>query len=63
VVNKAVGFNLMRGVGIKVLGRLGRGIPIAGGFIGAGVDAWMMNRIADHAMKEFPEATAAVPVA
>ena len=58
VVNKAVGFNLMRGVGIKVLGRLGRGIPIAGGFIGAGVDAWMMKRIADHAMKEFPEATA-----
>ena len=63
VVNKAVGFNLMRGVGIKVLGRLGRGIPIAGGFIGAGVDAWMMKRIAEHAMREFPEATAPVPVA
>ena len=35
VVNKAVGFNLMRGVGTKVLGRLGRGVPVAGGFFGA----------------------------
>ena len=51
------------GLGSNLGDRLGRGIPIAGGFIGAGVDAWMMNRIADHAMKEFPEATAAVPVA
>jgi EcsC protein family len=63
VVNKAVGFNLMRGLGIKVLGGLGRGVPIAGGFIGAGVDAWMMKRIADHAMKEFPQLHAAEPAA
>jgi hypothetical protein len=57
VVNKAVGFHLMRGLGLKALGRLGRGVPIVGGFIGAGVDAWMMKRIADHAMQEFPQAS------
>ena len=58
VVNKAVGFNLMRGVGTKALGKLGRGVPIAGGFVGGGIDAYMMKRIADHAMKEFPAITA-----
>jgi len=54
VVNKAVGFRLMRGVGSKLLGRLGRGVPVAGGFVGAAIDAFMMKKIADHAMKEFP---------
>ena len=54
VVNKAVGFRLMRGVGTKVLGRFGRGVPIAGGFVGGGIDAFMMKKIADQAMKEFP---------
>lgn len=59
VVNKAVGFNLMRGVGSKVLSRFGRGLPVAGGFFGAGVDGYMMKKIADHAMKEFPAVSAA----
>ena len=54
VANKAVGFNLMRSVGGKALGRLGRGVPVAGGFVGGGIDAYMMKKIADHAMKEFP---------
>ncbi len=59
VVNKAVGFRLMRGVSEKVLGRLGRripvaGIPVAGGLVGGGIDGYMMKKIADHAMKEFP---------
>jgi len=54
VVNKAVGFRLMRGVSEKVLSRLGRGIPLAGGLVGGGIDGWMMKKIADHAMKEFP---------
>ncbi len=54
VINKAVGFNLMRGVGTKALGKLGRGVPVAGGFVGGGIDAYMMKKIADHAMKEFP---------
>lgn len=59
VINKAVGFNLMRGVGTRVLGKLGRGVPIAGGFVGAGIDTYMMKKIADHAMREFPASTPA----
>jgi hypothetical protein len=54
VVNKAIGFRLMRGVGSKLIGRFGRGVPLAGGFVGGGIDAYMMKKIADHAMKEFP---------
>lgn len=54
VVNKAVGFRLMRGATEKVLSRFGRGIPVAGGVLGAGIDAFMMKKIADQAMKEFP---------
>ena len=54
VVNKAVGFRLMRGVSEKVLARFGRGIPLAGGVVGGGIDGFMMKKIADHAMKEFP---------
>jgi hypothetical protein len=54
IVNKAVGFRLLRGVSEKVLARFGRGIPLAGGVLGGGVDGWMMKKIADHAMQEFP---------
>jgi hypothetical protein len=54
VINKAVGFRLMRGVSEKVLSRFGRGIPLAGGLVGGGIDGYMMKKIADHAMKEFP---------
>lgn len=54
MVNKAIGFRLMRGVGEHALARLGRGVPLAGGVVGGGLDAWMMKRIADHAMEQFP---------
>ena len=57
MVNKAVGFRLMRGVSEKVLARFGRGIPFAGGLVGGGIDGFMMKKIADHAMKEFPTVT------
>ncbi|MCD6640233.1 MAG: EcsC family protein [Nocardioides sp.] len=57
VVNKAVGFRLMRGVSEKLLSRLGRGVPVAGGVVGAGIDVFMMKKIADQAMKEFPPVT------
>ncbi|SEC07899.1 EcsC protein family protein [Nocardioides exalbidus] len=58
VVNKAVGFRLLRGVSEKVLARFGRGIPLAGGVVGGGVDGWMMKKIADQAMEEFPQVEA-----
>jgi hypothetical protein len=54
MVNKAVGFRLLRGVSEKVLARFGRGVPFAGGLVGGGIDGWMMKTIADHAMEELP---------
>lgn len=63
MVNKAIGFRLLRGVGEKFLTKLGRGVPIVGGLVGAGLDAVMMKRIADQARKEFPQMTAATEAA
>lgn len=54
IINKALGFRLLRGLGVKSLSRLGRGLPVAGGVVGAGVDGYMMNKIADQARREFP---------
>lgn len=54
VVNKAVGFRLVSQLGDKLLTKLGKGIPVAGGVIGAGVDVVLLNRIAKGAKKEFP---------
>jgi len=53
-VNKGVGFRLLNQVGRKSLTRLGKAVPLAGGVVGAGVDAYLLNRIADHARHEFP---------
>jgi hypothetical protein len=55
ILNKAIGFRLLRGFGEKAFARLGRGVPLAGGLVGGGIDVWMMKRIADHALSEFPE--------
>lgn len=57
MVNKAVGFRLMRGVTEKALAQFGRGVPLAGGLVGGGIDGFMMKKIADHAMTEFPTLT------
>lgn len=54
VVNKAIGFKLLSGLGEKAFARLGRGIPVLGGLVGAGFDGWMMKKIGDQALKEFP---------
>jgi hypothetical protein len=54
MLNKAIGFRLLRGVGEKAFARLGRGVPLAGGVVGGGIDWWMMKRIADQALSEFP---------
>lgn len=60
VVNKAVAFRLSTMMGARTLGRLGRFVPVAGGFIGGGLDAYLMTRIADHARQEFPTRAAVV---
>jgi hypothetical protein len=53
VVQKAIGFRLIAQLGTGVLGKLGRGIPLAGGLIGAGSDVWLLRRILKTAKKEF----------
>lgn len=53
-VNKAVGFRLLNQAGKKSLTRLGRAVPLAGGVIGAGLDIYLLRRIATHARGEFP---------
>lgn len=53
-VNKGVGFRLLSQVGRKSFTRFGRGVPLVGGVVGAGVDAYLLNRIAAHARLEFP---------
>jgi hypothetical protein len=53
-VNKGVAFRLLNQVGKKSLTRFGKAVPLAGGVIGAGVDTYLLNRIADHARLEFP---------
>lgn len=54
VVNKAVGFRLLTTAGKKSLARLGKGVPVVGGVLGAGLDTYLLKRIADHAKHEFP---------
>lgn len=58
VVNKGIGFRLLATAGKGVLTKVGKLVPVVGGVIGAGVDAWMLNRIADNARREFPQAPA-----
>lgn len=53
VVNKAVGFRILRSVGERTLTRLGRLVPIAGGVLGAGVDGFLMSQIGRAARREF----------
>lgn len=56
VVNKAIGFRLAGQVGQKAVSRVGKAIPVAGGVIGAGLDIYLLGKIADNAKKQFPAA-------
>lgn len=55
-VNKGVGFRILSQVGRKSFTRFGKAVPLVGGVVGAGVDAYLLNRIAAHARLEFPPA-------
>lgn len=54
VINKAVGFQLLKGVGQRLLARFGKAIPVLGGGIGAVLDGAMMATIVERARVEFP---------
>ncbi len=56
VVNKAIGFRLLSSAGKGVFSRFGKNVPIVGGVIGAGIDTWLLHRIAEQAREEFPTA-------
>nr|NLI51589.1 EcsC family protein [Propionibacterium sp.] len=58
MINKAVGFRLLRSIGAKTFARFGRAVPLIGGIVGAVVDGAMLSRIAEHARVEFPTSTA-----
>lgn len=60
VVNKAVGFRLLSTAGKKTFSRFGRNVPLVGGVVGAGLDGWLMKRISENALREFPAATAQI---
>ena len=53
-VRKGVMFRLLTRVFKKSFSRFGRAVPVAGGLVGAGLDAYLLKRIADHARLEFP---------
>lgn len=64
VLNKGIGFRLVSQVGRSTLARFGKGVPVLGGVVGAGVDLYLLGRIADQARREFPpQAAAAGPAA
>jgi hypothetical protein len=53
-VRKGVMFRLLARIGKRSFSRFGRVVPVAGGLVGAGLDAYLLKRIADHARLEFP---------
>lgn len=53
VVNKSVAFRLGSQVGQRFLSRIPRVIPVAGGFIGAGLDVMLIRKIAESARRDF----------
>lgn len=54
VLNKGIGFRLVSSVGRSSLARFGKGVPVVGGMVGAGLDVFLLRRIADQARREFP---------
>lgn len=57
MIQKGIGFRLLKGVGTKALSRFGKAVPVLGGAVGAGVDFSMMRTIAKSARTEFPPAS------
>lgn len=60
VVQKGIGFRLLAQVGKSTFARLGRLVPLVGGAIGGGLDAYMLRRFAANAKRQFPPAVPAL---
>lgn len=54
VLNKGIGFRLLTRSGQSMLGRFGKAVPVVGGAVGAGLDVYLLGRIAANAKREFP---------
>ncbi|XAS78000.1 EcsC family protein [Dermatophilaceae bacterium Sec6.4] len=54
VLDKAVGFRLVAQVGEKLLPRLGQAVPFAGAVFGAGLDVYLLHKVAKTARTQFP---------
>lgn len=52
-INKGVAFRLLSQIGKGSLIRFGKAVPLAGGLVGAGLDTYLLKRIAVHARGEF----------
>jgi hypothetical protein len=62
-VNKGIGFRLINQIGRKSLARLGRAVPVAGGVLGAGLDVYLLRKIAEQVRGEFPAQAGGLPAA
>lgn len=55
ILNKGVGFHILSQFGQKGLARIvGRAVPVFGGVIGAGADAYLLHQIVGKAKSDFP---------
>lgn len=54
VVNKAVAFRILATAGRTTFSHFGKLVPVVGGAVGAGLDMYLLKRIADSARHEFP---------
>ncbi len=59
-IRKGVMFRLLVRISKKSVPRFGKAGVLAGGLVGAGLDAYLLKRIADHARLEFPWKSGAV---
>jgi EcsC protein family len=60
VINKGIGFRLIGSAGRSALSRFGKAVPVLGGIVGAGVDAYLLRTIAGQARRELPPRARAI---
>ena len=61
-INKGVGFRIVTRLGRTTLSRFGRGVPFVGGVVGAGLDSYLLKKIADTVRDQFPFKATLTPI-